>query len=102
MPNETPAATADPVAAALSMLDAGMSGMIARLIQANAGDVTGVINLLCEHIGRLLSLVEPLQARNSVLAEIRRNLPAVVERHVQARMTTPGGVIVPPAGLKLN
>jgi hypothetical protein len=53
------------------------------------------MNLLIEHLSHILALVEPMQLRNEILGEIRRNLPGVVNRHYEARMTTAGGVRLP-------
>ena len=59
-----------------------------------------VMNLLIEHVMRVLSLVEPDQARNAVLGEIRQNLPGVLNRHVEARLRTPGGVLLPEGAMR--
>jgi hypothetical protein len=36
-----------------------------------------------------------MQARNEILAEIRRNIPGILNRHVEKRKTTPGGIRLP-------
>lgn len=69
-----------------------MLGMQAPVTMITATDV---MNLLVEHVAKILSYVEPEQARNAILAEIRRNLPGIVGRHVTARSTTPGGIFIP-------
>lgn len=83
-----------PETAALGCLNAAISGQVGVLLTIPV-PVTDVMNLLVEHTMKLLSLVEPEQLRNTILGEIRRNLPAVLNRHVEARLRTPGGVIVP-------
>jgi hypothetical protein len=91
----------DPATLGLAMLNAGMTQQIGLLLTIPV-PATDVINLLCEHIGKLLALIEPEQLRNSILGEIRRNLPAVVNRHVEARMTTPGGILIPDAAQRMQ
>lgn len=86
--------TLDPGTFGLAMLNATMTAEISLLLTIPVA-ATDVMNLMCEHLGKLLALIEPEQLRNSILGEIRRNLPAVVNRHVEARLRTPGGVIVP-------
>ena len=98
------AGSAERLALARGMLmafDGGLAGLIGVMLEAQV-PATDVMNILCEHLGRILSLVEPEQLRNSILGEIRRNLPMVLNRHVEARMRTPGGVIVPPPGARVQ
>ena len=90
-----------PGALALAVLNASLAGQIGVLLQVQV-PATDIMNLLCEHLGHLLSLIEPEQLRNSILAEIRRNLPGVLNRHYAARMKTPGGVIIPGPGERVN
>jgi hypothetical protein len=94
-PNGADAAPVQPTPAqvGLAVLDASLRAEIAVLLSiAQAGDV---MNLLIEHLSHILALVEPMQLRNDILGEIRRNLPGVVNRHYEARMTTAGGVRLP-------
>jgi hypothetical protein len=85
----------------LGMLDSAMQGQIGVLLQIQV-PANEVLNLLCEHVGRILALLEPEQVRNAILGEIRRNLPGVMNRHVEARLTTPGGIRIPQAGERVN
>lgn len=85
----------------IGMLDSAMQAQIGVLLQISV-PANEVLNLLCEHVGRILSLVEPEQLRNSILGEIRRNLPGVVNRHVEARLTTPGGIRMVQPGERVN
>lgn len=91
----------DPETLGLAMLNASITQQIGLLLTVPVA-ATDVMNLMCEHIGKLLALIEPEQLRNSILGEIRRNLPAVVNRHVEARMTTPGGILMPAAGQRVQ
>lgn len=91
----------DPAVLGLAMLNAAMTAEIGVLLTVPVA-ATDVMNLLCEHIGRLLALIEPEQLRNSILGEIRRNLPAVLNRHVEARMTTPGGIMLPEGSARMQ
>ncbi|HXE51220.1 MAG TPA: hypothetical protein VN663_22775 [Ramlibacter sp.] len=88
------APTIDPATVALGLLNAGLTAHVALMLTIPV-PATDVMNVLCEHIGKLLALVEPEQLRNSILGEIRHNLPGVLNRHVEARMRTPGGVLIP-------
>lgn len=101
VPIQQKPAAIDPATLGLAMLNAAMSQQIGLLLTVPVA-ATDVMNLLCEHIGRLMALIEPEQLRNSILGEIRRNLPAVVNRHVEARMTTAGGVILPDAAHRVQ
>jgi uncharacterized membrane protein YkvI len=87
--------------AMLAMLNAAITAQVAQMLQIQV-PATDVMNILCEHIGKLLALIEPDQLRNSILGEIRRNLPAVMNRHYEARMTTAGGVRVPGPGERVQ
>ena len=60
---------------------------------------TDIINMLFEHIGKIIALIEPEQLRNALIADIRRNLPGVVNRHVLARSAQPQGIVAPPANM---
>jgi hypothetical protein len=86
--------------AMLNTTNAGLTAQIALMLSVPV-PATDIMNMLVEHVARLLSLVEPEQLRNSILAEIRRNLPVVLNRHVEARNTTSGGVFV-PAGARIR
>jgi hypothetical protein len=85
----------------LSMLNATLTAQIGALISLEV-PATDTMNVLAEHLGQLLSLVEPMQLRNSILAEIRQNLPGVVNRHFEARMTTAGGVRLVEPGARVQ
>src|SRR5689334_22538635 len=54
---------------------------------------TDIINMLFEHIGKIVSLIEPEQLRNALIADIRRNLPGVVNRHLLARSVQTPGIV---------
>lgn len=92
----------DPRIVGLGTVSASLNAQIGFLLSLPQFPVDQLINLLCDQIGKVLSLVEPEQIRNTVLAEIRRNLSAVVNRHVEARKTTPGGIIRPDAGQRIQ
>jgi hypothetical protein len=82
-----------PAQVGLAMLDASLRAQVVMLLSiTQAGEV---MNLLIEHLSQILALVEPMQLRNEILGEIRRNLPGVVNRHYEARMTSAGGVRLP-------
>lgn len=85
----------------LGLLNMSIAAQIGGLLQIKA-DAADIMNMLIEHTAKLLSLVEPEQHRNAILADIRRNLPGVLNRHVEARNTTPGGIYVPPAGTEVR
>lgn len=87
-------APATPNMVAMAMLNASLTAQIGMIIGAQM-PATDVMNVLCEHIGQLLALIEPEQLRNSILGEIRRNLPGVMNRHLEARLTTAGGIRLP-------
>jgi hypothetical protein len=63
---------------------------------------TDIINMLFEHIGKIMSLIEPEQLRNALIADIRRNLPGVVNRHVLARSVQQPGLVAPPPGIMVQ
>ena len=67
----------------------------ANLLLSFGFTVSDVVNVLCDVACNLLSAVEPAQLRQTIIAEIRKNLPGIVDRHYQMRHTTPGGLIVP-------
>jgi hypothetical protein len=84
---------------------AGLDGAVGSAVGVCLGIGTPaeqIMNLLVEHLARVLALVEPEQVRNAVLGEIRRNLPGVLHRHVEARMKTPGGVLLPGVGERVQ
>lgn len=91
---------------ALELLNRTIAAQIGLILEMQAPrtaiTATDAMNLLCEHLGKLLSLVEPEQVRNALLGEIRRNLPGVMNRHVEARLTTPGGVFVGQPGMRAH
>ena len=67
----------------------------ANLMMTFGVPLTDVVNLLCELACDLVSAVEPAQLRQNVISEMVKNLPGIVDRHYQARHTTPSGLIVP-------
>lgn len=89
-------------AIALSMLNASMHAQVGLALGGMKVNATDVMNLLVEHLANVLSLVEPDQLRNTILGEIRRNLPEVLNRHVLARKTTAGGIFVPGPGTRVQ
>lgn len=100
--DRTPVPSALPAAlVGCGLVNAGLTAQIGMLLDLQV-PATDIMNLLCEHVGKLLALVEPEQLRNTILAEIRKNLPGVVNRHYEARIRTPGGVIVPPPGTRVQ
>lgn len=99
--NPAPPQAVDPNVLGLALLNAALTAQIAVMIAVPV-PATDIMNLLCEHLGKLLALIEPTQLRNGILAEIRGNLPGVVTRHVEARMRTPGGVLLPEAGQRVQ
>lgn len=89
----------DHAALALGILNATIAAHVNIMIALpQPVPATDIINLFCEHLCKLLSLVEPEPLRTTILTEIRGNLPMVLARHVDGRLRTPGGIIVPPAG----
>lgn len=94
-----PSGTITPATIALAMFNAAIGSQISLMLgvqrPATELDATDIMNVLVEHLANLLSQVEPEQARNAIIGEVRRNLAMVVNRHLEARMTTKGGVFVP-------
>jgi hypothetical protein len=67
----------------------------ANLMLAFDVPLATVVNLLCDVACNLVSAVEPAQLRQNITSEMIKNLPHIIDRHYQARHTTPGGLIVP-------
>ena len=68
----------------------------ANLLLAYNVPMTAVIDLLFDVACNLVAAIEPAPLRQSIIDNIRNNLPVVVERHYTMRHSTPGGVFVPP------
>lgn len=95
--NDAPPATVAPHVLAIGLLNVSIHSQINLMLQQRVA-ATDIMNLLIEHVAMLLALVEPAGLRSTILDEIRKNLPAVLDRHVAGRRTTAGGIYVPQPG----
>jgi hypothetical protein len=85
-----------------STADQKMMALLASGINAQVISLCGmgvpplrVVDMLLEFCGMILARIDPKEARDEILQNIRKNLPQVVERyHVHSHKSS-GGVILP-------
>jgi hypothetical protein len=58
-----------------------------------------VIEMQLNHLASLIAQLEPAGLRLTVIEDVVRQLSTMVRQHVDARNKTPGGVIIPRAGV---
>jgi hypothetical protein len=58
-----------------------------------------VIEMLLNHLASVVAMVEPPGARKATIEQLVTQFGDMVAQHVRARMTTPGGVLLPKVGL---
>jgi hypothetical protein len=58
-----------------------------------------VIEMQLNHLASLIAQLEPAGLRLTVIEDVVRQLSTMVRQHVDAKNKTPGGVIIPRAGL---
>lgn len=58
-----------------------------------------ILETLLNHVASVAAMVEPPGAREKLIKDIVAAIPKMIAQHVQARHTTPGGVIL-PGGVK--
>lgn len=56
-----------------------------------------IVEMLLNHIASMAALVEPPGSREMLVKQIIGAVAPLVRKHVDARNTTPGGVILPRA-----
>lgn len=54
-----------------------------------------MIEFLLNHLCSVVAMVEPAGARESLIQDLVRSLAPMVNQHVDARLTSPGGVLLP-------
>jgi hypothetical protein len=53
------------------------------------------VDILLEFCGMILARIDPASTREAIINNIKKNFPAVVERHYTLQHRTSGGVILP-------
>jgi hypothetical protein len=56
-----------------------------------------MVELLLNHLASVVAMIEPAGAREATVTQLVKDFAPMVRRHVDARMTSPGGVILPRA-----
>lgn len=54
-----------------------------------------MIEFLLNHLASVAAMVEPAGAREALVKDLVRSFASMVNKHVDARYTTPGGVALP-------
>jgi hypothetical protein len=57
-----------------------------------------MINLLLNHLASVCAMIEPPQAREALIKDLVSSFSVMVRKHVEARFTTPGGLLLPGIG----
>lgn len=58
-----------------------------------------VIEMYLNHLGSVVAMIEPPGARELALTEIVSSFAPIVQKHLESRHRTPGGVWRPSAGI---
>lgn len=56
---------------------------------------TDVIEMLLNHLASVVAMIEPAGARAATIEGLVAGFAPMVQRHVQARYMTPGGILTP-------
>lgn len=56
-----------------------------------------VIEMLLNHLASVTAAIEPSGSREETVKNLVSSFAPMVQRHLEARLTTPGGVILPRA-----
>lgn len=54
-----------------------------------------VIEMLLNHLASVVAMIEPAGVRASTMTDVVKHFPELVRQHVDARLTTPGGIRLP-------
>jgi hypothetical protein len=54
-----------------------------------------IIEFLLNHLCSVVALLEPAGSREATIQDLVRSFAPMVSKHVDARLTSPGGVILP-------
>ena len=70
-----------------------------RRALAQGVPVNKMIELLLNHLASVVAMVEPPGARQELIKGLVGSFSMMVKQHVDARHTTPGGIVHPSAGV---
>lgn len=56
-----------------------------------------VLEMLLNHLTSVLAMIEPAGARESAVKDVIKSIAPMTSRYVEARNTTPGGLLLPRA-----
>jgi len=94
---EFPKPPEDPVAVWRLLLEPINHGLASATRKALEMQVPAhsVIEMYLNHLASTVAMIEPAGAREETLKNLVSSFAPMVRRHVDARMTSPGGVIMP-------
>lgn len=75
-------------------VDYGIAASARRALEVGV-PVHVVLEKFLNHLASVAAMVEPAGAREKLIKDLVAALPNMIAQHVQARHTTPGGVILP-------
>ena len=58
-----------------------------------------VVEMLLNHLASVVAMIEPAGVRVSTIEGIIESFARLVRQHVDARLTSPGGIVHPNAGV---
>jgi len=80
--------------AVLEPINFGLAASLRRALELGA-PTSLILELLLNHLCSVAAMVEPPGAREGLIQDLVRSIAPMVNKHVDARQTTPGGVILP-------
>ncbi len=54
-----------------------------------------VLEMLLNHVASLVAMIEPAGVRAGTITDVVKSLPELVQKHVEVRHTSAGGVFMP-------
>jgi len=82
----------------LGPLDYSLAAGCRRALELGA-PTEKVVEFLLNHLASVVAMVEPAAYRAELLKGLVGSFAGMVKQHVDARLTTPGGIVRPEAGL---
>ncbi len=96
---EVPAELNDPLVVWRILMEPINHGFAAATREALRQKVPAhwVIEMLLNHLASVVAMIEPSGAREELVKKLVMDFSPMVRKHVEARLTTPGGILLPRA-----
>lgn len=82
----------------LGPLDYALAAGARRALECGA-PTERLIELLLNHLASVVAMVEPAGAREGIIRSLVGSFAPMVKQHVDARLTSAGGIVHPKAGV---